>query len=87
MDGRAIRLADGTEYPGGECGYAEKSLWCYFPAETNLSNVFLDFSNKDKTAKVTFLYGEMQDDYEGFTDFRGLMRDADEKIRALLLKE
>lgn len=86
MEGRKIILADETEYPGGECGYADGVLWCYLPAGTDIAKVFSDFSNPEKTAQITFDYTLEIITYENHTDFRGLWKDTDGKIDVCLKK-
>lgn len=67
MDGRRLILNDGTTLERGEAGYAEGFLWCYIPNFTmqQAASLFLD---SDKTEKIIFQYGDMQDEYDGFTN-------------------
>lgn len=86
MEGRKIILADETEYPGGECGYADGVLWCYLPAGTDVSKAFADFTNPVKTVRIIFDYTLESVSYENQTDFRGLWIDTDGKIKVCMKK-
>lgn len=86
MNGRKITLADGTEYQEGECGYADGVLWCYLPTAVNFTEAFLNFNDPEKTATITFTYGEMTDTHEGFTDLQAIMKTFDGKINVSLKK-
>jgi len=66
MDTIQIVLNDGTIIPDGRVGYAEGFLWCYLTGYT-LGQAATLFFDTNRTAKITFVYGEMQDIYEGFT--------------------
>lgn len=86
MNGRYTELADGTKYQGAECGYSEGVLWCFIPGGADFLQVFQDFANPEKTSRIEFHYGEMTDEYTGFTDFRGAMKNLDGKISVQLRK-
>lgn len=86
MDGRKIILADGTEYLGGECGYADEVLWCYLPAGMDVAKVFADFTDLVKTARITFDYTLDAVTYENQTAFRGLWIGTDGQIKVCLMK-
>lgn len=86
MSGRYLVLADNTTYDGGECGYAEGVLWCYLPPGTDMKQAFLDFSDTTKTERIVFHYGEMQSEYEHFTDMRLCMIDYDGQVKIQLMK-
>lgn len=86
MDGRSLILADGTTYPGGECGYADGVLWCYLPAGTDVAKVFADFTDPAKTARITFDYTLKAVTYEHQTAFRGLWIDTDGQIKVCMMK-
>lgn len=62
-----LKLKDGTELPGGECGYAEHILWCFVKGLT-MPEVFAVFSDPAKTGEITFYYGTTEDKYVGFTE-------------------
>ena len=78
MDGRKIILNDGTEIPG-ECGYSQGFLWCWFTGYTMQQAAYL-FFDPSKTSRITFVYGEMQDVYEGYTNCFNLGIDVDGKV-------
>lgn len=86
MSGRYIELADGTEYQNGECGYADGTLVCWLPSDTEMVSAFSAFSNPEKTSHIAFHYGDMQTEYDDFTDLRGIHRDYDEQIVIQLRK-
>lgn len=83
--GRRLILADGTTIENGEAGYAEGFLWCYFSGMTlaEATGLFLDTS---KTERIRFEYGEMADEYEGFTTVRVMRTDADGEVSICLEK-
>lgn len=60
-------LNDGTEIENGRAGYAEGFLWLRLPDFTMAEAAMLVL-NTEKTARIIFQYGEMQDEYEGFTN-------------------
>ena len=84
--GTRIRLADDTVIEGGECGYAEGSLWCYFSGYSlqDAANLFFD---KSKTQTIRAEYGEMADVYEGFTNCVAFNLNTDGKISVCLHRE
>lgn len=66
MEGQNIILNDGTTIPGN-VGYSQGFLWCWFTGYTmqQAANIFFD---PEKTSRIVFQYGDMQDEYEGFTN-------------------
>lgn len=85
MEGRRLILMDGTEIDGGEAGYAGGLLWLYFSGMT-LAEAAGIFFDPEKTGVIRFQYGEMEDTYEGFTECRTLMTDAEGKISVCMAK-
>lgn len=83
--GRRLILADGTTIENGEAGYAEGFLWCYFSGMT-LTDAAAIFLDAEKTARIRFEYGEMADEYEGFTTVRVMRTDADGEVSICLEK-
>ena len=67
MEGQRIILNDGTVIENGRAGYYQGALWCYFDGRT-IGEAIQLFTNADRTARIVFQYGEMEDVYEGFTD-------------------
>lgn len=59
-------LNDGTTIEGGKAGYSEGFLWLYFTGYTlqQAAGLFFDSS---KTSHIVFQYGEMENEYDGFT--------------------
>lgn len=86
MSERYIKLADGTIYENGECGYADGILWCYLPVGTDMKTAFADFSEPTKTEHIVFHYGVMESEYDGFTDIRLCMIGYDGDVRVQLFK-
>lgn len=83
MEGRCLTLADETTIDGGEAGYSQGFLWCFFTGFT-LQQAAMIFFNAEKTSRIEFHYGEMVDTYEGFTNCICLTIDTDGKISVCL---
>lgn len=86
MDGRRLILADGTVIDGGEAGYADGFLRCWFDGYT-MREASVIFFDPEKTAVIVFEYGEMKDRYEGFTNCRSISVSADGLISVCMTKE
>lgn len=84
MTGRRLILNDGTELENGEAGYSDNTLWCYVPG-ISMQQAAALFFDQEKTAKIVFQYGEMQNVYEGYTDPAIIMQ-ADNQIKIALKK-
>ena len=67
MSGRRIAMNDGTIYEDSEIGYSNDTIWCFISNHT-IVEVFSDFSDRSKIARLTFQYGEMEDTYENYTE-------------------
>lgn len=76
MTGQRLILNDGTTIENGRAGYSQGFLWCHFKDFTmqQAAAIFLD---EEKTSKIVFQYGEMQDEYNGFTSCIRLLIDVD----------
>lgn len=85
MEGQRLILADGTTIEHGVAGYADGYLWLYLTGYTMQQAAAL-FFDPTKTAHITFQYGDMQDEYSGFTDCRTLTIDADGKVSVCMAK-
>ena len=83
MEGVRLILMDGTTIEDGRAGYSGGFLWLYFSGYT-LPEAALMLFDPNKTGKIAFQYGEMQDDYEGFTVCTSLSIDMDGAISACL---
>lgn len=81
--GRRLILNDGTVIEGGRAGYAQGLLWCYMTGYTmqQAASLFFDSS---KTDRIVFQYGEMQDEYEGYTDCVTIRIDVDGEVAVCL---
>lgn len=85
MDGRQLVLNDGTIIADGEAGYSQGFLWCYFTGYTMQQAAAL-FFDPIKTEKIIFQYGEMQDEYDGFTTCVGIKIDTDGLLSVCMVK-
>ena len=70
---------------GGSAGYADGLLWLYFNGYTmeQASAIFFDTSN---TNLIIFQYGDMQDEYRGYTDCRAISRGTNGIISVCMAK-
>ena len=80
--GRKIILGDGQELPGVEVGYASGVLWLYKLGMT--INQAIEFLAEERTQQITFVFGDMRDEYEGFTRIAAAMVDFDGTIKVAL---
>lgn len=85
LTGRRLILNDGTIIEDGEAGYAQRNLWLWFTGYT-LQDAASIFFNAFKTAHIIFQYGEMQDEYDGYTNCTALQIDTDGRISICLTK-
>ena len=83
--GRRIRMNDGTVWEGSECGYAQGFLWLFLHGIgiREAGPVVLD---PEATEKIVFEYGEMQDEYNGYTCVK-VIRDDDDGCSVCLTRE
>ena len=79
MEGRQLILNDGTIIENGEAGSSDGILWCYFTGYT-LQEAAAMFFDVGKTSRIKFVYGEMQDEYEGFTNCFNINVDVDGRV-------
>lgn len=75
--GKRLILADGTEIENARAGYSERSLWIWLPGFTMKEAADMAFDPL-KTDRILFQYGEMEDEYEHFTDCTTLTRQENE---------
>lgn len=83
--GQRLILLDGTIIENGSCGYADGNLWCWITGYT-MQQAAAIFFDPDKTGKIIFEYGEMSDEYEGFTNCINLFIDSDGKVSVCLVR-
>ena len=83
--GRRLILMDGTTIENGEAGYAGGFLWLYFTGYT-IAEAAGIFTDPEKTGRIVFQYGQMEDTYDGYTDCRALNMDGDGKVSVCLTK-
>lgn len=81
---KQLILKDGTIIEG-TAGYSGGFLWLYFRGYT-LLQVAEIFSDPEKTETIEFRAGADYDIYEGFTDCRNIMTDADGKLSVCMTK-
>ena len=85
MEGQRLILNDGTTIENGSAGYSDGFLWLWFAGFT-MQQAATMFFDAAKTERIVFQYGEMQDEYTGFTTCRTLMVDTDGKISVCMVK-
>ena len=86
MEGRRIILNDGTTLEGGEAGYSQGFLWIYLHGYTMMQAAML-FFDPEKTARIVFQYGEMENTYEGFTNCININIDVDGRLSVCMTRE
>lgn len=74
--GQRLILADGTRIENGTAGYASGFLWLKLQDYTMQEAAAIAF-DPEKTETILFQYGEMEDEYNGFTECRTLLKDED----------
>ena len=82
--GRRLILADGTRIENGEAGYYDGFLWLKLPGMTMAEAATIVF-NPAKTRTIWFQYGEMEEEYKGFTNCTAMLAE-DGQISASLVK-
>lgn len=66
--GRRLILMDGTEIENGHAGTAGSILWLWLPAWTMAQAAEAMIGHPEKTGHIVAEYGEMSDEYEGYTN-------------------
>lgn len=84
--GRRLILNDGTIIAGGQAGCSQGFLWCYINGYTMQQAASL-FFNSEKTAKIVFQYGEMEDEYNGFTNCININVNTDGLVSICMVKD
>lgn len=76
MNGHRLKLNDGTVIENGRAGLTNGFLWLWIPG------TFWDVAdlvrNDEVMGSITFEYGEVQEQYEGYTVCTGIMADSEE---------
>ena len=85
MEGQRLILMDGTILEDARAGYAEGFLWCYITGYS-IQQVASMFFDDEKTGRIVFQYGEMEDEYAGFTQCITLMAGTDGLVSVCLKK-
>ena len=83
--GRRLILNDGTTIENGQAGYSQGFLWCYFTGYTMQQAASL-FFDSEKTARIVFQYGEMEDEYNGFTNCININVNTDGLVSVCMVK-
>ena len=84
MAERQLILKDGTIIDG-TAGYAQGFLWLYFSGYTLLETAEI-FCDAEKTETIEFKSGADDHVYEGFTECRSIMTDADGNLSVCMTK-
>ena len=82
VTGRKAILGDGQVLLDVEFGYSSGILWLYKLRMT--INQAIEFLAEERTQQITFVYGDMRDEYEGFTRIAAAMVDFDGTIKVAL---
>jgi hypothetical protein len=69
----------------GNAGYAQGFLWLWFTGYTMPQAAAILF-DPSKTARIIYQYGEMQDEYTGYTNCTNISIDTDGQIAACMTK-
>ena len=85
MEGQRLILMDGTQIENGRCGYSDGHLWCWITGYT-MQEAATIFFDAEKTGKIVFEYGEMSDEYNGYTNCTNLFINNDGQISACLVR-
>lgn len=84
-DGQRVVLNDGTVIENGAAGYAEGHLWIRLPGFTMQQAANIAFDS-NKTQRIVFQYGDMEDVYEGFTTCVNINVNIDQMASVCLTK-
>lgn len=82
--GIRLILNDGTVIEDGRAGLADGFLWLRLPGFTMQEAAAIAF-DPQKTARIEFQYGEMEDVHEGYTTCTNIMTD-DGRISVCMVK-
>lgn len=83
---KGLILADGTKLPNSEAGWTDKGIWLWLRG-VKAKRAFGLFTNPEKTAVIRFIYGKMEDRYEGYTEMAALLIDGEKEIRIRMAGE
>ena len=87
MTGRRLILADNTVLEDAEAGFATRWLWCYMYGYTMAEAAAMFCNNPEKTARIEYQYGNMSDEYIGYTRCTFLQLDEDGRVCVCLMQE
>ena len=84
---RKIVLNDGTEIDGGTAGISSGGgLWIYFTGYTMMQAAMM-FLDPQKTAKITFIGGDSEAVYEGYTNCVNMSLDETGQFHICMTRE
>lgn len=83
--GQRLILNDGTTIENGRCGYSDGHLWVWITGYTMMQAAGI-FFDPAKTSRIIYEYGEMSNEYDGFTSCINLMIDTDGMISVCLIR-
>ena len=62
-----IRLNDGTEFDTRWCGESNNLLTTDIISEQSFLDVVRVFADAEKTSKIVFIHGQLQDEFSGYS--------------------
>lgn len=83
--GQRLIMNDGTVIENGRAGYSQGTLVCFVTGFTmqQAANLFFD---AEKTSKIIFQYGEMSNEYDGFTNCININKNVDGVVSVCMTK-
>ena len=85
MEGLRLILSDGTVLENARAGYSTGSVIIWINGMTLQEAISIVF-DPSKMSKVTFQYGEMQDEYTGYTKCVNIGINEDGEVTAIMEK-
>lgn len=85
--GQRIVFADGTKYENTSAGYSDGVLVVFMNTAITLHEAPEIFFNPNKTSRIVFEYGDMEDTYDGFTHVTNMREDVDKNVSVTLRKD
>lgn len=87
MNERSLILNDGTVIEGGSAGMSsEGNLWLWFTGYT-MAQAAMMFLDPEKTARIIFRGGDVEDVYEGYTNCTNINRDGSGQFHICMVQE
>ena len=79
MESQRLILKDGTRIEGGSAGAADGVLWLWLPGMTMQEAAAIAF-NPEKTQKIWYQFGDMENEYSGYTNCMSIMGGAEVSV-------